>query len=424
VNLSNENRLLLYCTQIKIPEDTLNKAEDILSLSLDWKEILESARWHGIVPLLYNNLKGLQESHFIPQEVMDELRTAYNATLARNMYIYAELNSILGAFREKEVEVILLKGAALAKTVYGDIGLRPMGDIDILVKKDDLPHAEKIITGLGYLFHSNGPEAEWFRENYYHLSYIHPEKNIPVEIHWHIIKKSHPFRTRNIDTNIIERWWERANTVEVSGKKVLILCPEDLIFHLSLHFLKHRFESQYRSFISKNALIQLCDISQTIKHYRGDINWIRLKCEAEKYRIDSVIYNTLSIVSEIIGNHDDVYHDILSGLAEGALDKELVRVTNKRILITEDAFPAIPNSFIKLQVEDTFQGKGKTFFREMFPDPEFLSKRYSVPLTSKRLYVYYLIRRFGFAFKYRKIISKTLRIKEEIILKRWIRAKN
>lgn len=145
---------------------------------------------------------------------------------------------------------------------------------------------------------------------------------------------------------------------------------------------------------------------------------------SEKYRIDSVIYNTLSILSEIIGNHDDVYHDILSGLAEGTLDKELVRVTNKRILITEDDFPAIPNSFIKLQVGDTFQGKAKTFVREMFPDPEFLSKRYSVPLTSKRLYVYYLIRRFGFAFKYRKIISKTLRIKEEIILKRWIRAKD
>lgn len=424
MNLSNENRLLLYCVQTEIPEVVLDEIRNLVGLSLDWEEILKSARWHGVAPLLYNNLKRIQKRRSIPQRVMDELRTAYNATLARNMYIYAELNSILGAFHEKKVEVILLKGAALAKTVYGDIGLRPMGDIDILVKKDDLPHAEKIITGLGYLFYSNGPEAEWFRENYYHLSYIHPEKNIPVEIHWHIITKSHPVRTRNIDTDIIERWWERANTVEISGNKVLILCPDDLIFHLCLHFLKHRFESQYRGFISKNALIQLCDISQTLKHYRGDINWIRLKSEAEKYRIESVIYNTLSIVSEIIGNHDDVYHDILSGLAEGTLDKELVRLTNKRILIPEDAFPAIPNSFIKLQAEDTFQGKVKSFVREMFPDPEFLSKRYSVPLTSKRLYVYYLIRRFGFAFKYRKIISKTPRIKEEIILKRWISAKD
>ena len=413
----------MYCTQIKIPEDTLNKAEDIISLSLDWKEILESARWHGIVPLLYNNLKGLQESHFIPQEVMDELRTAYNANLARNMYIYAELNSILGAFREKEVGVIVLKGAALAKSIYGDIGLRPMGDIDILVRKEDLPHAEKIMSGLGYLFHGYRP-PKWYRTNHQHISYNHPNKNILVEIHWHIANKSHPFRIRNIDTGLIERWWERANTVEISGKKVLILCPDDLIFHLCLHFLKHRFIGHKAVFGSKGALIQLCDILQTLKHYRDKINWARLKCEAEKYRVDSIIYTTLFIATETIGKHDDIFHDILNRFSPECLDKRIVRLINKRILVREDAFPAVPRTLIKSQVEDSFQEKVKVLLKQIFPHPDVLSKKYSVPLPSKRLYFCYLIHPLNLLLKSGRIVSEAPRIKEDVILRKWIGAKN
>ena len=85
-----------------------------------------------------------------PQEVMDQLRAAYHGNLARNMYLYAELRRILEALREKDVEVIFLKGAALAKTVYGDIGLRQMSDIDILAKKEDLPKAVELLFHMGY----------------------------------------------------------------------------------------------------------------------------------------------------------------------------------------------------------------------------------------------------------------------------------
>ena len=91
MNLSKENKLLLYCAQTRIPEDTLNKVKDIMSFSLNWEEILESALSQGITPLLYNNLKKIQESHFVPRVVMNKLKADYHGNLARNMYIYAEL---------------------------------------------------------------------------------------------------------------------------------------------------------------------------------------------------------------------------------------------------------------------------------------------------------------------------------------------
>jgi hypothetical protein len=118
MNLSNENRLLLYCAQTKIPETTLDQIRSLISLPLNWEEVLKSASWNGIAPLLHHNLKNIRkESHLIPQEVMDRLKKAYYGNMARNMYLYAELRRILEVFREKDVEVIVLKGAALAEMV-------------------------------------------------------------------------------------------------------------------------------------------------------------------------------------------------------------------------------------------------------------------------------------------------------------------
>ena len=55
VNLSHEDRLLLYCSQTKTPEVTLDQIKSLLSLPLNWDDILESAFRHGIAPLLYHN---------------------------------------------------------------------------------------------------------------------------------------------------------------------------------------------------------------------------------------------------------------------------------------------------------------------------------------------------------------------------------
>lgn len=423
MNISRENRLLLYCAQTRMPEDALNKVKDIMRLSLNWEEVLASAFWHGIAPLLYNNLKDIQEGHLIPREIMDQLRTAYHGNLARNMYLYAELKRILETFYDKGVKVIVLKGAALAKTVYGDIGLRQMSDVDLLVKKEDLPHAENIMSGLGYLFQGDRP-PEWYRENHEHISYIHPEKNIPVEIHWHIARKTRLSRIRIVDTDIIERWWEGAQNIEFPGSKALMLCPEDLILHLCLHFFKHRFTSQNERFTSKGALIQMCDIFQTLKHYRDEIDWVRLKGKAEQYGIDSLIYTTLFIVREIRGEYDKVFHNALSRFRSEDLDQELVRLIKKRILIRENILPAFPGDFMKSPVADTFQMKVNVLLKEIFPHPKVLSNRYSVPLPSKKIYFYYFIRPFRLLLKYCKIIREIPRIKEDVILNTWINSQD
>ena len=43
----------------------------------------------------------------------------------------------MGVLHAERIEVMALKGAALAELVYGQIGLRTMGDIDLFVVAGD-----------------------------------------------------------------------------------------------------------------------------------------------------------------------------------------------------------------------------------------------------------------------------------------------
>ncbi len=429
MNPSNENKLLLYCARTRMNREILNQVKNLICLPLNWEEVLKSASWHGIAPLLYHNLKGIQENQLIPQEVLDHLKKTYYGNMVRNMYLFAELGRILEAFGKKGVVLIVLKGAALAKTVYGNIALRTMADIDLLVKKEDLPHAERIISGLGYIFSDSGP-IESYKKNHHHIRYFHPLNTTVVEIHWHIAMKFHPLRIRITDTAIIKRWWERAQTVEFSGKKVLVLCPDDLLCHLCLHFLKHRFGAPNSGFTSRGALIQLCDIYQVLNYYRDEINWTRLKHETEEYRIHILIYFTICLLEKVMGYYDDSFHDAFVGFTLDRFDKEVANLIQKRILIREDALPTVPGgfgNFFESLAADTLQKKIKTLLREIFPRPEVLSNIYSVPLFSRMLYLYYVIRPFGLLLKYKKLILGILHLKEgakeELTLIKWISSK-
>jgi hypothetical protein len=68
------------------------------------------------------------------------------------MLFYQELQTVLKTFkfRAAGIDVIVLKGAFLAELVYRNIGLRAIGDIDLLVKKEDLGKVKRVLIQLGY----------------------------------------------------------------------------------------------------------------------------------------------------------------------------------------------------------------------------------------------------------------------------------
>lgn len=425
MNLSNEDRMLLYCGQTEISETTRSRIKALVSSPLNWDNLLDSAYWHGVAPLLYHNIKQMGEGNYIPPDLLNKLKNTYYENLAKNMYLYSELGKILEAFNQNGIKVIVLKGAALAEAVYGDIALRPMNDIDLMVKKEDLPTAEKIMSDLGYTF--AGKELpEWYRENHFHVGYLSPDKSILVELHWHIARKSHPSRIAIIDSGLIEGFWERAKTSEIAGTKALVLCPEDLLLHLSLHFLKHRFMSNsFRgTFTNRNALIQLCDISQILKHYGNEINWTRLEQEADKHGIKNLVFSIIHIAEEL-GSGESVCHENSNGPNPENLDCELLELIHKKILAKEERIPAV---FFQSLAADSYKLKVRILLDSLFPQPSVLARKYSLDPHSLKFYLYYLFRPLGVLIKHARLIRKfwgaNKEIREEVILSKWINSRN
>ena len=101
----------------------------------------ELARRERVGPLLYD---AVRKKHLLPAEVETALRQSYYLTAACNLRLFAALDQALRALAARGIEVIVLKGAALAQTVYPSVALRPMGDLDVLVRPASVPAARTV----------------------------------------------------------------------------------------------------------------------------------------------------------------------------------------------------------------------------------------------------------------------------------------
>ena len=136
VERSPEGRLLLLCARAKLTvEDLQLIARDLARPDLDWDYIAKTSCMHGIAPLIYDSLYRTGVISLLSSAVTETLRNTYYCNAARNSLLYDELRRVLLAFKKKGIKVIVLKGAVLAATVYRERALRPMSDIDLLVRK-------------------------------------------------------------------------------------------------------------------------------------------------------------------------------------------------------------------------------------------------------------------------------------------------
>ena len=93
----------------------------------------------------------------------------------------------------------------------------------------------------------------------------------------------------------------------------------------------------------------------------------------------------------------------------------------KKILVRDETRADAARFAIDSLIKLSFRDKVRKIFGAVFPAPAVISKRYTVPLSSKRLYLYYLKRPFDLLLKHGKIIAEIPRMKDDVILNRWIK---
>jgi hypothetical protein len=102
----------------------------------------------------------------------------------RNLRAGRQIQVVTDALKDANIPVILMKGPALARTVYPDPALRQSNDIDLLVQPQNLPAAEAVLEKLGY-----GCSVKSFhisQDEHYHEVFSPPDNGLLIELHWAI----------------------------------------------------------------------------------------------------------------------------------------------------------------------------------------------------------------------------------------------
>lgn len=387
MSLSIEDKLLLRCSKINIDSDKSQLLKETLHRDLNWDYILKEAQESGVSSLLYRNLKDNNEDNIIPGEVIRELRTAYFNTTANNIFLLRELNKILNVFVEEKISVMALKGAALLEAIYGDIGLRPMGDIDLLIKKNELHRIDKNLKKLGF-----SPLCNWLDYSDYidiptfqytnSVHYIKGQGEMPVvlDLHWHIIGTTVPIYSYGpID---VERLWQGARQATIAGVRTSILAPHHLLIHLSEHMLRHSYDRS----------ILFCDIFEAINCYSNNgLDWESLIQDTVEFNLNKPGYYGLYFTSRFLD--EEMPEDVLARLKPSHLsyvEKKIHALVEKRKTFPELAYL----SYFAMNEKPV--DKLRFVFRSIFPSRTVLAQLFKISPQDIKFYHYILRARNAF----------------------------
>jgi len=370
VELSRERRLLLACARARLTGEECQRIAELAGADLDWDQFVSTSYAHGIAPLIYHSLQQSAVIDRVPSAAAKALRNSYYLNAARNNLLYTELARILTALSGQSIEVIVLKGAALAETVYAHRALRPMSDIDLLVKSERLADTETTLLNMGYALDSN--LKAHYQDHHYHWVFM--KKAAPsVEIHWHVQHPTDPFM---VD---IEGCWRRAESVSIAGVEALVFSPADLLLHLCQHLGQHKFTGGIRP---------LCDISEATKYYGDRVDWLEVVRISSAWGMDACAYLMFRLAGELLDA--PIPDDCVRKLRPVNFNPEVIGWAREALLGYEPCpavFPDLVKLFWKgLSTKERWATLQKTLSRDT------VARYANEPMAAKRGYLYYPLR--------------------------------
>lgn len=340
--------------------ETKSRIDEISGDSLNWDYILEKASSQGVSPLLHYNLK---DREVVPDKTRERLREIYYSNSARNILLLSELGKVLETFNKAKIPVIVLKGAALLETVYSNIALRPIADLDLLVHKKDLSKIKDRLNKLGYQ-NSKGYPEDFVKEG------------VMIDLHWDLMNISRVGSRGKAYEVELNNFWKNSGTMKISGIQTQVLSPEHLLIDLCLHLTLHH---------GLSRLMWFTDISEVLRFYEQKIDWDKFTNETKRYKVERAIYYTLFYAKEILSA--PVPNVVLKRIRTekmGFLEERFLSLILHKKQVENVRF------FFTLTMMRSFSDKIK-FLREIvLPSPKVLSAIYSIS-PSRRTFPYYLL---------------------------------
>jgi hypothetical protein len=350
--------------------------EAAASLSLhQWQGMKVMAATHQVRPLLFSQLKASNAK--IPEDVEQDLREAHRDTLASNMRLFHHLSRLLTSLSSAGVPVLVLKGPYLAKELYGHMALRPISDLDLMVRRSDIARALAAVESEGYEQTSKEPVEEQCATAA-HVAPLRKPDAPPVELHWNIEGPDSPFKVNPGEL------WSRAEPLQFLGSQAHILAKEDFLLHLCLHATRHI----TRDWQDCTVLKSLIDVAQTVRHWQGALDWTTVRDRADRWSARNSVYMMLRLAHDWLDA--PVPASVLTTLCPHNFGPEVVHWVRERIFTCPDECDlAIGNNVARLLTTSGLAARVFLAVDRVFPPRAELARLYSVSRRSPLVYLYY-----------------------------------
>jgi len=237
---------------------------------------------HGrmrLLPLLHHNLLRLG----VEDQRLARLRGVRHYHWARNQVRLRSLVPLLGALGAAGVGVLLLKGAALLAGTLPDFSLRPMDDVDLLVRPEQISTVLPILAARGYRpvnVHPWTIPAVLMQE-----APGYPFANAAgdqIDLHWHAL---------HLDQRPLAdlEFWRAARPGRLFGAPVTLPAPADLLLHVCAHA---------GGWNVTHGLRWACDATVILRAAGPDFDWDRLLAQSREHRLEATILPHLATLRQ------------------------------------------------------------------------------------------------------------------------------
>lgn len=318
LELSREETVLLLTCRPELDDD--ERLAALLSAPMTWEHIIWRAESLRTIPLLWHHINRLDAVASVPHEIVSYLDAWSRVSRVRSNLIFDELRGLTRHLDNAGVAYFLLKGSALAPTLYPDPELRPMFDIDLMVRPDHVPHVRRLLADRGFIHafwnaDTNAvipvPDEQLaeYHTDHYELPVFMRIGRARVDVPPELIPRS--WRRKHLKCHIgpncaasfpifvdvhinlsldfaLEDVWHGVAEANVFGRPTPVQSPTGMVWFLAARLYNEAFQ------LNTCKLSMLGDLHAILNCWGEHIDWAWLEDTTTKYGMQAAIFYVLA----------------------------------------------------------------------------------------------------------------------------------
>lgn len=378
---------LLLCCLTSSNQPAINKhIQTIVQSEINWDYLITTATRHGVMPPLCHRVTKICPE-IIPDKILVQLQNYLQVNTTKNLRLTRELCQILTLFTNHNILALPFKGVVLAAAVYGDLGLRQVTDLDILVRDRDFDKAKDVLIAKGYQLKVQVPwECHLLRQNGLYN----------IDLHRDIVP-SYLGNFANFD------WlWKQAKCIVLGDQKIPSLPPEILLLIICLNGSKECWCS----------LKRISDLAQLIDAY-PTLDWSKTQQLAKQFGLRRLVYIGLQLTQSLLKT--SLPKNIDPSLYSDRVANAIVVEIKSKLFLPNNQLPReVEKTLFHIHTREHWRDKGRSLIGIMSHSGWLKitnNDREFIHLPEKLFWLYYLLRPWRILKKYGfKVTGEIFRI--------------